>query len=194
MIRRVLSRLGALPKTRLGHAAALAGAILAVNMASRAEHPSPILPQHELDRRPIISVEKLGAMRAGLRVAGLEFNVGAQMRTLVDGKVVLESRIDLGSLGGQPTVLHADLSGGYGRVITLYGEVQGIEVNDRKGSTQVIHDLTRDQFSLTVINRADQRQIQTELDINVTLENFSVLQAAGVRNRIIRSLGGALSF
>lgn len=127
----------------------------------------------ELVRRPVIDVDKLADMRGGLRVAGLDYSVGAVMRTRIDGSVVLESAIDLGSLSG------TDVANNF-------------VLNDAKGFTEITHDLGQNRILATVVNQADHREIQVELDINVTLHNFDALQADVIRNRILDSLGGII--
>lgn len=126
----------------------------------------------ELVRRPVIDAAKLGDMRGGLILGGLDYSVGAVMRTLVDGSVVLESAIDLGSL-------------------TDTDVVNNFALQDAKGFTEITHDLSSNRVVATVVNQANQREIRVELDINVTLQNYQSLQGVSVRNRILNSLNGS---
>ena len=66
-------------------------------------------------------------------------------------------------------------------------------LQDVKGLTRIAHDLNKDRIVATVVNQADQREIQVELDINVTLQNYGALQAVAIRNRILNSLDSILS-
>ena len=138
-----------------------------------ADAEPPVTASEELARHPVINEAKLDDMRGGLSIAGLDYTVGAVMRTLVDGSVVLESAVDLHNMTG---VNVADT----------------FMLQDTKGITRVAHDLNKDRIVATVVNQADQRAIQVELDINVTLQNYGAWQAAAVRNRILNSLGGTL--
>jgi hypothetical protein len=128
----------------------------------------------ELVRRPVIDASKLADMRGGLSIAGLEYSIAAVMRTRVDGSVVLESAIDFDN-------------------VTNANVANSFVLKDVKGLTEVTHNLNKDQIVATVINEANQRQIQVELGINVTLHNYEALQASSVRNRILNSLGASLS-
>lgn len=127
----------------------------------------------ELVRRPVINTVKLADMRGGLSLGGLDYTVGAVMRTMVDGSVVLESAIDLSSL-------------------TNTDVVNNFVLQDTKGLTEITHDLSRNRIVATVVNQANHREIQVELDINVTLQNYQSLQATSIRNRILNSLSGVL--
>ena len=66
-------------------------------------------------------------------------------------------------------------------------------LEDAKGYTQITHELSQDRFLATIVNYADGREIQSELDINVTLQNYQSLQAAAIRNRILNSLNNVIS-
>ena len=128
----------------------------------------------EIVRRPVINTLKLADMRGGLSIAGLDYSIGAVMRTLVDGSVVLESAIDLGSMTGSAVS-------------------NNFVLNDAKGITEVSHDLSNNRIVATVVNQANQREIQVELDINVTLQNYESLQSISIRNQILKSLNGIIS-
>lgn len=154
--------------------AALLCCVLATgSVCLRAGSDAGTTPDAELDRRPVIDSAKLADMRGGLIFGGLDYSVGAVMRTLVDGSVVLESAIDFSSLAD------ADV-------------VNSFVLQDMKGLTEVTHDLSRNRIVATVVNQANQREIQVELDINVTLQNYQSLQALSVRNRILNSLNGVI--
>jgi len=139
----------------------------------RADSNASATAMEELVRRPVIASTKLADMRGGLSIAGLDYSVGAVMRTLVDGSVVLESAIDLGSMDGVAVT-------------------NNIVLNDAKGLTRITHDLSENKILATVVNQANQREIQVQLDINVTLHNYDDLKAASFRNRILDSLSGIL--
>ena len=139
----------------------------------RADSDASVTAATELVGRPVIDAAKLEDMRGGLSIAGLDYTVGAVMRTLVDGRVVLESTIDLGSAAGTDVASNFIL-------------------NDAKGFTEITHNLSDNRIVATVVNEANQREIQVQLDINVTLQNYQALQAATLKNRILNSLNGIL--
>jgi hypothetical protein len=126
----------------------------------------------QLVRNPVIDVSKLADMRGGLSIAGLDYTIGAVMRTKVDGTVVLESALDFDH------VTNADVTGTY-------------VLNDSKGLTEITQDLSKNRMVATVINQADQRQIQVELGIDVTVHNFQALQGLAIRNKILNSIGSS---
>ena len=66
-------------------------------------------------------------------------------------------------LGGGPKL---DLSG-------LGEEIRGVVLSDTKGLTASIQELTRNRISNTIINQANDRHIDIEMNIQVDVKNFS---------------------
>ncbi len=153
---------------------ALCCALVIGSTCIRADSEASAAAALELVRRPVIDVSKLEDMRGGLSIAGLDYTIGAVMRTRVDGSVVLESAIDFDN-------------------VTNTGVANAFSIQDAKGLTQVTHNLNKDRIVATVINQANQREIQVELGINVTVHNYEALQGLSVRNRIMNSLRGSVS-
>jgi hypothetical protein len=131
-------------------------------------------PMAQLARRPVIDTSKLEDMRGGLNIAGLDYTIGAVMRTKIDGTTVLESAINFDNM-------------------TSTGVTNTFAMQDAKGLTQVTHNLNKDRIVATVINQADQRQIQVELGIDVVVHNFEAVQNSSIRNKILNSLGGSIA-
>lgn len=67
----------------------------------------------------------------------------------------------LGSGGAQ-----IDLSG-------LGDSIRGVVLNDTKGLTAAIQGITQNQITSTVINQANDRRIQVQLNLQVDIKNFS---------------------
>ncbi len=72
--------------------------------------------QHAADKQMIdafsgvdvIAMDELGAMRGGLELAGLNIDVGAVVRTIVDGQLALESHISLATASEIAAAIGAD--------------------------------------------------------------------------------------
>lgn len=59
-----------------------------------------------------------------------------------------------------------DLSG-------LGDNIRGVVLNDTKGLTAAIQNITQNQITSTVINQANDRRIQVQLNLQVDIKNFS---------------------
>ena len=170
--------------------------------------PADAQPFHAI---PTASLAHLAALRGGLRVGGLDMEFAANVRTLVNGTLVLESTTSLtpggmlttqssmptvgvnpqtlsfvsGQGGGQSTVLPATLSG-------LAGHT-GVVVEDPSGLTTALHSVTRDQILGVVLTTASDQQIRQEINVEVTVANFGRFQES-VRSALFRGrLLGSLS-
>ena len=160
---------------------------------------------------PTASTEVLAALRGGLRVGGLDMEFAANVRTFVNGALVLESTTNLapggatatqsnmpatgadpqtlsfvsGLGGAQPGALPAGLSG-------LAGH-SGVMVEDPSGVTAALHSLTREQILGVVFTTASNQQIRQELNVEVTVANFGRFQEAARSALLSGRLLGNLS-
>lgn len=157
------------------------------------------------------SLEHLAALRGGLRVGGLDMDFAANVRTLVNGTLVLESITSLtpggalatqssmptvgldpqtlsfvsGQGGAPPGALPATLSG-------LAGHT-GVVVEDPTGLTTALHSVTREQILGVVLTTASDQQIRQEINVEVTVSNFGRFQES-VRSALFSGrLLGSLS-
>lgn len=156
---------------------------------------------------PVITDGELGAMRGGFRIAGLDISIGANMRTLVDGQVALESLITLSGTGpavhsvtsrtaasGRPglTVIAGNGSGptlldvtpATARLPGLEGS-QGVVLNDARGFTAALQLIRNDQIVSILLNQATGRTIRHEVSVDVTVRNFRQFQQA-IRSATLR--------
>jgi hypothetical protein len=148
------------------------------------------------DAIPTASLDLLAALRGGLQVGGLDMEFAANVRTLVNGTLVLESITSLtpggttatqssmpntgidpqtlsfvsGRGGAQANALPATLSG-------LAGQT-GVVVEDPTGLTTALHSVTRDQILGVVLTTASNQQIRQEVNVEVTVSNFGRFQDA----------------
>lgn len=72
-------------------------------------------------------------------------------------------------------------SGSGGTQVDLSGlgdQIRGVVLNDTKGLTAAIQNITRNQITSTVINQANDRRIQVELNLQVDIKNFNQFSEA----------------
>ncbi len=146
-----------------------------------------VLPQVELD-----------AQRGGFAFAGLNFEFGANIRSFIDNRLVLESIITITQEGpiqhqavslpdNMPdatqitNVVPQPVPGTPKSVITNappdvdlsgLGNAMGVSVNDHKGFTAAFHEATRQRITSTLVNTANHRDLRQELEVRVNVENF----------------------
>jgi len=160
---------------------------------------------------PTASLDLLAALRGGLRVGGLDMEFAANVRTLVNGALVLESTTNLtpggttatqssmptmgvnpqtlsfvsGQGGAQSSALPANLSG-------LAGQT-GVVVADPTGLTTALHSVTREQILGVVLTTASNQQIRQEVNVEVTVSNFGRFQNTARNALFSGRLLGSLS-
>ena len=148
------------------------------------------------DAIPTASPDLLAELRGGLRVGGLDMEFAANVRTLVNGTLVLESITSLtpggtmatqsnmpnagvdpttlsfvsGQGGAQSSALPATLAG-------LAGQ-SGVVVEDSTGLTTALHSVTREQILGVIFTTASNQQIRQEINVEVTVANFGRFQDA----------------
>jgi hypothetical protein len=125
--------------------------------ASAAEPPAPL------------AESALAQVRGGYFTAeGISFDFGAEVRTFVDDKLALESRLSLGDAGLAAThAAGAGLSIGADGLLTLPGE---------GGATRVLHALGGDQLASVVLNTASNRDIRQDTALTVVVPGLDALQ------------------
>lgn len=157
-------------------AAASFGAVAAATRARGA----PALPA------PVSDVE-LADQRGGFAFRGMEVTFGANLRTYVDGALVLESVFTLTNAGlvqnvlqsaglaGLETSAEALAAAGL-RVDSLAGAVGGVAVFGQNGATAALHRLSASGFQNIVLNTADFRNITQTLDLMIKLNGYEALR------------------
>lgn len=187
----------------------------------RAAEQAPVAADKQavdhFSRVEVIGANELGKMRGGLRVGGLDIDVGAVVRTIIDGNLALESHISLHNANQIAAAIRADSSSvanapprseavSVGEVTTPANTAVGngagaapasiqapnvvssVVLNDAKGLTQVIHDVTRNRIVTAIVNEANLRDIRHRIDIDVTVSNFRAFQRAAANQRVSRSM------
>lgn len=154
-----------------------------------------------------VDLAELSDLRGGFNVGGLELAIGANIRTFVDGALVLESvaRVSPSGLVSETVSSTASPPGGgvsfnFGRETDvslqdvapanvdlggLAGD-SGVAINDSNGFSAALHRITQDQILGVIVNTADGRSLRQELNVEVTVQNFGSFQQS-IRNAVRNS-------
>ncbi|HEY9548677.1 MAG TPA: hypothetical protein VIR45_04175 [Kiloniellaceae bacterium] len=164
------------------------------------------------DAIPTAAPEFLAELRGGLRAGGLDLAFAANVRTLVNGTLVLESVTDLtpgGTAAMQPNMPQAGIDP---RTLSFFsgrGGVQpgalpaslagvagqgGVVIEDPSGVTAALHSVTREQILGVVLTTASNQQIRQEVNVAVTVANFGRFQDAARSALFSGRLLGSLNF
>lgn len=163
---------------------------------------------------PLIGASELAAMRGGINLAGLDMDFGAEVRTLIDGTLALESVVSLtesGLVSRRVVSAGADIPGsiqisGDGSSPSIesvsptnvhlpgLSKAGGVAVNDNRGFTAVLNQIDGNQFLSVIVNQANGRSISHRVRIDVTIRNFKQFQqtarSALLNARILRTAPG----
>lgn len=160
--------------------------------------PQPAGAQQVLGSR--IDDAELADLRGGFLVAaGVTLDFGAVVRTYVDGRLALESRLtwtETGAVTGQTlgsvpgaidlaAALDQALAGGLD-IDALRGG-QGILLSDADGATALVQNLQGGVQNL-IVNNADGRDLRQEIEITLTLPDLDTMQ----RDYSVERLGAAI--
>jgi len=133
---------------------------------------------------PPVSDHELGEMRGGFTVDGITFGFGAEVRTYVDGKLALQTKLtwtDKGAVtrttrGDLGTRLRPDRPTGGLNLQGLKG-AKGVLISDPSGATAIAHRTTADGIDNLVINSASNRDIRQEVQLNLAIPELAKMQA-----------------
>jgi len=153
----------------------------------------------------VIDIDELAGMRGGFEVAGLQIDIGANIRTFLDGIQVLESVVNLTGSGGVSagglavvnSVLNAiefqglqvvdSRTGGLAGLrdqipdrvdLGALNDANGVILNDSKGFTAALLQVDRSRIVSAIVNTANGRLIRQEVDVIVDIANFRQFQQA----------------
>lgn len=145
-----------------------------------------------------VALNELENLRGGFLIAGLELEFGASVRTLIDGRPVLESHVIFTSDGpmvsnvaNPPNSMALQIQGEIGdsqmaknagddmiTVPSVFEDAGGVIVNDGRGPTFVAHQATRERILSAIISRASGITARQEVELDVTIRNFREFQRA----------------
>ncbi|MBX3428476.1 MAG: hypothetical protein KF779_02715 [Hyphomonadaceae bacterium] len=135
----------------------------------------------------VMSVDDLDANRGGFSFGNLNFNFGATVTTLVNGVPALVTNItwtDVGALVdqtvGQVGQDISDMTPEQLQALGLNGldGVGGVVIDDEAGVTALVHNVTQGSLQNIIINNATGRDLTQQVDVNLTLPGFELIQSA----------------
>jgi hypothetical protein len=157
------------------------------------------------DAIPTASPDVLAALRGGFRVGALDMEFAANVRTLVDGNLVLESTVNLAPGGttvtqtGTPAAGTLTFANGQGNTNVLPANLSGLAgqsgvvMEQSSGVTAAFHSVTREQILGVLFTTASNQQIRQEVNVAVTIANFGRFQDAArsalFSGRLVGSFG-----
>lgn len=150
---------------------------------------------------PVIPPEEMAHLRGGFKVAGLELEFGASVRTVIDDVVRLETIVHFtknglvsstrnltqtianaaGARGVQAGTMSIRYLGSGGTQLDFSGlgeRISGVVLSDAQGLTAAIYNVTDGQIITTVINQASHRHIHVEMNLRINVKNFSEYSAS----------------
>jgi hypothetical protein len=137
---------------------------------------------------PMTNAE-LAAQRAGIMTPmGIELGFAADVRTSVDGRLALETRLTWTDQGVQ-TQRTGDLAG---LADQSAGRWTGVVPGVGGGQTQIVQDLTNGRIASVILNSASNRNISQETNITLTLPQLSQLQQQVAAGHLSATLQNAM--
>ena len=145
-----------------------------------------------------LSDDELAGQRGGFSWKGVEIALGAEMRTFLNGELVLQTNISWTAAGAQTSqtvsgalsqVEAAQLQAGIlssGGITMRIGDQSVFLANG--GNTAIIHG-TQDGFQNVVVNRASNIDVRQEVDAVLDLQNFGSFQQQLFSERLGNSVG-----
>ncbi len=131
------------------------------------------------DMEPLAD-EALGNLRGGfLTAGGYTFDFGAIVRTTVDGRPALEQRLTWtpdGATIENVSAMPVSQLPGIGGI--------GLNLSDATGTTLVGHRLVDGQIQGFIINSGSNRDIGQDIQINLTLPGFDLVQKDMLAGRL----------
>lgn len=154
--------------------------LIACAMAAVAAAPHAMAQETDpFDMEPLAE-EELGNLRGGFFTAGgYTFDFGAIVRTTVDGQPALEQRLTW--TPGGATI--EDVSGMPASQLPGIGGI-GLDLSDATGTTLVGHRLVDGQIQGFIVNSGSNRDIGQDIQINLTLPGFDMVQQDMLAGRL----------
>lgn len=135
----------------------------------------------------VMSADDLDANRGGFAINGLNFNFGATVTTLVNGVPALVTTLTWTDMGTfvQETVgdVGQNINDMTPEQLTALGldglgNLGGVVISDEAGVTALVHNVTEGSLQNIIINNATGRDLSQQVDVNLTLPGFELVQSA----------------
>ncbi|SDI91294.1 hypothetical protein [Billgrantia gudaonensis] len=152
----------------------------------------------------VIDTTEMAELRGGFSINGLDLAFGARVRSMIDD-VMQQTMVEFRNTG--PHVISQTLTDPTGNAhnvnpssnnvanvspvgISLPGmsNFSGMALNDAKGFTAVLHQITNQAIIGSVVSNASDRQISNQIDVDVSVNNMEALRSLSAHTRILNSL------
>jgi len=189
------------PLVRIGLGAALLCVACSPSVAAAARS-SAIDDGADLTELPIVPDPELAHDRGGFSWQGVEIGLGAEIRTYLDGALVLQTNISWTATGATTTQLvsgalapadAAQLQAGLlaNSGISMRGGDQSVFLAN--GGQTALYQRTDGAIQNVLINRASNISARQEVDATLDLHNFGQFQQQTSQSRIGDAIGDALN-
>ena len=156
----------------------------------------------DIDNFEVVSDEELSEQRGGFIVSGMQVNFGAEIRTFLNGELVLQTNVSwidnqatssqIASAALTP-VDAATLRDGMlstGAVTIKVGDQQVYLAND--GQTAIIHP-TDGALQNVLVNTASGISTRQEVTANVDLSNYAQFRSEAISARALEQINSAIN-
>lgn len=174
----------------------------APSIANAAPGSGYVEKHNESQELPIVSDDELARNRGGFVWQGVSINLGAEMRTFIDGALVLQTNISWTSTGATTTQFVSGALTPADAAQLQAGMLSGAGISMRVGD-QSVFLANAGQTALIqgpegaiqniLINRASNVSIRQEVDATLDLSNFAPFQQQTMQSRLGDSLGSAIN-
>jgi hypothetical protein len=181
----------------------LAGAVLSALCCSAAAEAETIVPRKASNTNDLIafgqvSDKELARYRGGFVWKGVQVSLGAEIRTFLNGELVLQTNVTWTPTGAQTTrfvsgaltpVDAAQLQAGILSTGGISMKVGDQSVFLANGGQTVFAQATDGRIQNILINRADNITASQQIDATLGLQNFGQFQQQNLQSHIGTSAG-----
>lgn len=148
-----------------------------------------------------VSDEELSEQRGGFRFQGVDISLGAEIRTFIDGELVLQTNVSWGAGGAASTQIvsgaltQVDAAQLQAGILTSGGitmRVGGQSVYLANGGQTALMHRTDGALQNVIVNTASNVKLTQEVDAALNLGNFRQFQDDVLRQRLADSIGDTI--